>query len=413
MSKASGSLPANDPLHAPGLKRRARIGGADARYFIVPAKDVTAGYETDIRTIPKNASEEEAAAMCRGWRAELVAWRTGQPKPVNYTFAWLIVRYRFDKLSPFHQKHPATQQNYKYELAALQESIGHMRFDPLVPLSMTSRVLGEHLREWHYGWGCPVEVLDEWGKPTTAPSAPSRARHLVMMLRTIVSYGVEIGAPGCPDLRERLRVMEFPTPPARTKAPTYAQVDAIVNKALEMGFRSVAITTLAQYELIERRAHIIGQWHEDAWRPGWLWEGVTPEWVISYYQTKRGRTLRQYDLRGVQRLLGLMQETPKEARTGAIIICERTGRPWTKRYYQEVFRDIATAAGVPTDVWSMDMRAGGATEADAIPAITDRMFDDAGGWADPDTKTRYRRDKQRNAGEVVQLRQAARAKEQK
>jgi hypothetical protein len=53
----------------------------------------------------------------------------------------------------------------------------------------------------------------------------------------------------------------------------------------------------------------------------------------------------------------------------------------------------------------MDMRAGGATEADAIPEITDRMFDDGGGWADPKMKNRYRRNKQRNAQKVVKHRQ--------
>jgi len=44
-----------------------------------------------------------------------------------------------------------------------------------------------------------------------------------------------------------------------------------------------------------------------------------------------------------------------------------------------VFRKIARAAGVPVSVYSMDMRSGGATEADHIPEVTDRMFDDAGG----------------------------------
>jgi hypothetical protein len=56
----------------------------------------------------------------------------------------------------------------------------------------------------------------------------------------------------------------------------------------------------------------------------------------------------------------------------------------------------------------MDMRAGGATEADTLPEVTDRMFDDAGGWTDPNMKHRYRRQKVRAAQKVVELRQAAR-----
>jgi hypothetical protein len=38
------------------------------------------------------------------------------------------------------------------------------------------------------------------------------------------------------------------------------------------------------------------------------------------------------------------------------------------------------------------------------------MFDDAGGWTDPNMKHTYRRQKQRNAQKVVELRQAARNK---
>lgn len=407
MLKASGSLPTDDPLYAPGIKRRTRAG-EDARYWLVPAKDAAANYPGMNRTIPKNASEEEAAAMCRGWWEDLLAWRAGRPKTVVYTFAWLCDRYKYDPRSPIHTKHPATQDNYGYHLKAIKASIGHLRFDPL-PDSNTSRVLGADIREYHEGWGCPVEKVDEaTGKAALVATAPSRARHMIMMLRTISSYGVEIGAPGAADLRQRLAVMTFPTPPARTKAPTYAQLDALVNKAEEMGYRSIAITTLAQYELIERRAHIIGQWHGDHWKDGWVWEGVSPEWVISYYQTKRGRTLREYDLRVVQRLLGLMQETPKEARKGPIIICEGTGQPWTRRYYAEVFREIARAAGVPDDIYSMDMRAGGMTEADDIPGVTPRMMQDGAGHADIQTQEIYRRGKQRNAQKVVQLRQAAR-----
>ena len=135
--------------------------------------------------------------------------------------------------------------------------------------------------------------------------------------------------------------------------------------------------------------------------------GVTPDWFIRYYQTRKGANLREFDLKMVQRLLGLMQVTPKEDRTGPIILCEDTGQSWIKRRYQEKFREIARAAGVPDEIYSMDMRAGAATEADELPEVTDRMFDDAGGWCDPNMKNTYRRAKSRNA-QKVELRQAAR-----
>jgi hypothetical protein len=422
MSKASGSLPSDDLLYAPGLKRRPRAG-CDARYFLVPEKDLKKGYPGLNRTIPKNATELEAAAMCREWWADLDAWRKGVPKPVSYTFNWLCDRFQYDKRSPLLQKHPATQKNYIYELNALRESIGTLHFDPLPHEPGMTRVSGAKVREWHENWGCPVEGEDPvTGKPVMVASAPSRARHLVMQLRNIVGYGIEIRAPGCVSLKAILQEIEFPAPRARTKYPTYAQVDAFVNKAEEMGFRSQAIATLAQFELIERRVNIIGQWYDDVWADGWVWEGhahvngnpewvgVTPDWRIRYYQTKKGANLREFDLKPVQRLLGLMQETPKDQRQGAIIVCERTGKPWSKRYYAEIFREIATAAGWPKDLWSMDMRAGGGTEASAIPTVTDRMLQNGFGHRDPKSKERYLREPQHNANKVVELRQAARPK---
>lgn len=152
------------------------------------------------------------------------------------------------------------------------------------------------------------------GIQTTAggkPPTPSRAVHSMAMLRTLISYYVEIGGPGAGQLREMLSAMRFEKPSARTQIIPYQQVNSIVTKAEELGFRSIAITTLAQYELIERRAHIIGQWDGRTWGDGWIWESISTEWVISYYQTKKGRVLREFDLKPVQRLLGLLQLTPR------------------------------------------------------------------------------------------------------
>lgn len=401
--KASGSLPENHLLYAPGLKWRARVGG-DVPYWVPPQKDIKQGYAPKSLTLDRDASQLDIAAACRTQWADLEKWRKDKnaTKPVKFTIAWLIGRYLNDPLSPFNKLTPDTQQSYRWECNRIQATIGMRRLDPkLKDGVLVPAIVGEDVRKWHYNWGHPA------GKDPT----PSRARHCMAMLRTLFSYNVEIGTPGCVELRARLSAMRFDVASARTMAPTYAQVDAFVNKAMEMGFRSIAITTLAQYELIERRAHIVGKWNGDVWGHGWVWEGVSPEWVISYYQTKRGLVLRQFDLRAVQRLLGLMQETPRELRKGPIILCEDTGEPWIKRRYQETFREIARAAGVPDEVYSMDMRAGGVTEADSIPDMTPRLIQDGAGHSDINTQEIYRRDRQRNANKVVVLRQAQRDKQ--
>jgi len=79
--------------------------------------------------------------------------------------------------------------------------------------------------------------------------------------------------------------------------------------------------------------------------------------------------------------------------------------PWRNRHYCEEFKRIKKLAGWSDDLWSMDARAGGATETDSIGDVTDRALQDSGGWADAKTPSRYRRHKQRNAQNVVKLRQ--------
>lgn len=398
ITRASGALPDSYPLYAPGLHRRPRAS-ADACYWIPPPKDLSAGYRPKSITLPPGLTEDEIAAQCRRLWLGLLAWRLGRPNgPTCYSIAWLIKRYLEDEQSPYHQNlgHRA-QRTYAQFCKILTADVGERRIDPD---GTRPRILGEHVRTWHKMWGKPGPD----GKATT----PARARHLIVQLRLLVSYAIELGVPGAQEFRGMLSAMRFPVPLPRMVAPSRAQVHALVAKAIEDDYQSIAITTLAQFELIERRTHIIGSYIKGQWRPGWNWADVSDDWTITYFQTKVGRVERSYDLKTVPALLALLQAVPKERRIGAIIKCERTGEPWHERHYAEVFRDLARAAGLPDEIKSMDMRAGGATEADATEGVTDRKLQDAGGWQDSKTKDRYRRNKQRNAQNVVELRQKAR-----
>lgn len=392
-TRATGSAPEDHPLCAPGIKWRTRESG-DVAYWIPPAKDLKAGYAPKSIRLDEPTQEEIAARCRRLWKG-LVTWRDlqGQAQPVKHTVGWLVERYLNDTLSPYTALRVRTQRSYKAFCEIIKRDIG------TVPLSLKEPITGADVRRWHALWGKPVD-----GQPTT----PARARHLIVQLRILASYAVEIGVPAAKPFRDLLGVMRFATVAARDVAPTREQVTILVRVASEMGFRSIAMTTLAQFELIERRTHIIGTWEDDQWRPGWLWSDVSKDWIIRYYQNKTGRNLREFDLKTVPALLALMQETAPERRVGPVVICETTRKPWTDRYYATVFRKIARAAGVPDEIQSMDMRAGGATEADGVEGVTDRALQDAGGWKDPRTRDRYRRGKSRNAQNVVELRQKAR-----
>lgn len=396
---ASGSLPEDDLLWAPGIKRRPRKG-RDACYWLAPKWAVAKGYRPRSIALPRGLSEQEIAAACQAQKRDVDAWHEGVPSGVaRYSIAWLVDRYLNDELSPYNLSlgHRA-QRSYKSLSLAIKSTIGVRRIDPYPDGS--TRILGESVRKWHRMWGRPNDA--------GIVTMPSRQRHLIVQLRILAKYAVEIGVPGARDLRSLLHDMRFSQPGPREVAPTRAQVLKIIERAITMGYPSMAMTTLAQFELIERRTHIIGVYVKGQWRPGWNWADISDDWVIRYFQTKVGRVERIFDLKAVPALLALLQTVPKERRIGAVMKDEHSGEPWRERHYAEIFRKVADAAGVPDCIKSMDMRAGGMTEADAIESIPDRFLQDAAGHTDPKTKDRYRRNKQRNANNVVMLRHKAR-----
>lgn len=352
-------------------------------YWVCPQKDIRAGYP--IKSIPLNRawSREQIEERCRKLWSDLEDWRKGQnQKPTKHTIRWLIDRYQTDEFSPYRNLRPETQRSYAEFSRVIEAGIGERLLG--YRQDRTPLINGEDARRWYKAW-------------SRDGATPSRGKHLITHLRLLLSYAAEIGVPAAGEIRTTLSAMRFPVTQPRDVAPSRTQVMAIVEKAKELGWYSVAITTLAQYELIERRTHI--------WQ--WRWDQITPDWRIAYFQNKKGLVRREFNLTTVQPLLSLLQRTPKETRDGPVILCETTGKPWQKRYYTRVFREIARAAGVPDSIWSMDMRAGGATEADATPGVTDRMLQDAGGWKTASMRDRYRRDKVRHAENVVQLRQKA------
>lgn len=406
--KASGGLDADDPLFAPGLRRRERAK-REVRYWIPPQHDVRKGFPQKSLTLDPALNELELAARCRELWIELEAWREGKPQDTRYSIGWLIDRYLTDEFSPYRNARPKTRSGYDYNCRVIRKSIGDRLINPTLEGGvMKPRITGPDIRRWHTNWGKPVAVAGDDGRETFVASAPSRARHCAVQLRILFSYAVEIAVPGAVEIKQILSTIEFPTTPPRTKAPTLEQVRALVREAEAQGYLSIAIATLAQFELTERRVHIIGDFDRGRWIPGWVWENVSSEWVIRYTQDKVAPIPREFCLATVQPLLMLMQKIPVEKRHGAIIKCENTGQPWRARAFSNAFRKIARKAGIPDDVWSMDMRAGGATEADAIPAITPRMLQDGLGHMNLSTQERYRRGKQRNAQNVVTLRQASR-----
>ncbi|MGH9807547.1 MAG: tyrosine-type recombinase/integrase, partial [Terriglobia bacterium] len=106
-------------------------------------------------------------------------------------------------------------------------------------------------------------------------------------------------------------------------------------------------------------------------------------------------------------LYRLLEAVPHDQRTGAIVKGEH-GLPIQERSYRKWFRQIAKAAGIPDEVWNMDSRAGGATEAEEA-GVDAGLIQEALTHSDARSKVRYIRRRSAKIAAVADARTAKRA----
>ena len=103
----------------------------------------------------------------------------------------------------------------------------------------------------------------------------------------------------------------------------------------------------------------------------------------------------------------MLEAVPHEERVGAIVKGEH-GLPVRERSYRKWFRQIARAANIPDEVWSMDSRAGGATETEEAGAAIDAI-QGALTHSRKDTTLRYLRENTTKIATVAEARKRKRA----
>jgi len=209
------------------------------------------------------------------------------------------------------------------------------------------------------------------------------------MLSILLNYGAEPGLPGCLDLAQVLERMTLRVPRDvrtawRAKRPTkvamtYDHAAAIVAEGLSRGtrrHRSVALGVAAQFEFTLRQIDVIGEWekvgrvhelpsgaivsHGQAWRPGLRYEDVARGTLD--LTTSKNDTKALFDVTAYPLFMRAIDAVPESERRGPLVVDEE-GNPVRRRYYQDLYRDVGDAAGVPRAVWNMFARHGGVTEA--------------------------------------------------
>lgn len=314
-------------------------------------------------------TEEEAKAIvaeCDRLQREMYAFVERRPKQFDGTIRALVSAYQTDPDCTYQTMRFRTRRDTDAMLRRLVEKYGKVKLRDLDV---------REFKHWYESFRWPD------GKDGRELVATGHA--MMTTVRMVIGYGrlFEIEkAPRdkvseCARLKEVLSDMSFEVVKPRTEAMTLRQCEDIIAAAHAAGLPSIALAQALQFDLRARQKDIIGEWvpvsepgisvinpyHARKWLRGLRHEEISSTMVLNHPASKTGKMIER-DLTLYPMVMAEIDKIPAERRTGPIVVCELTGRPWVQNHFRVKWRDIATKAKVPTSVYNMDSRAGGITE---------------------------------------------------
>lgn len=241
-------------------------------------------------------------------------------------------------------------------------------------------------------------------------------------VRRVARYGKALKNKPATEVASVLAEMRFQTGAARQQAPSREQVYRIVAAADAKSLPHFAVGVLIQYEFSLRAVDVRGLWlKSDAieggifrngtrWQDGLTWDMfdadlTTFEKVIS----KTAKSMPepyQFDLTLVPEIRSRLMLLRPERPVGPVILSIRSGGlPYTTSGWSQAWARMRIDAKIPQNIWLMDLRAGGVTEAKNLGADPYALRD-AAQHSNISTTSRYSRDRSEGANNIVQLRQA-------
>jgi hypothetical protein len=320
---------------------------------------------------------EKLAKQCAQLWAEMLDWLgdpAGHSKPLyDGTLASLIDCYQRDPESGYHGLGTNTKKCYDEWCIVLDRLAGSRRVD---------RITGRDLRKWFLSIMDPLE-------PEGAPRVRLARGCVRQMTPILLNYGAELNLPGCLGLVDVLDRMTLRVPKeTRTKwklsrpkkiAMSYEQAEGIVRAGLAKGtrrHRSVAIGVAAQFEFTLRQIDVIGSWEKldrvrelpanaitkqgKVWQPGLRYEDLMTG--VLDLSTSKNDMPALFDIVAYPLFQMALAAVPEDERHGPIAVDE-SGQPFQRRYYVQLYTELAKDAKVPNEVWNMRARHGGVSEA--------------------------------------------------
>lgn len=400
--------------NAPGLVWKPRKAGWEARWQarhdLIKDQNGKPGFRPKSQRLwcgPVSELNETAIGLiqdgCHKLQTEMLVFGRGGVPIVNTftgTIASLILAYQTDADSPYRTKlEYQTRVNYDARFRMLETDHGH---------EMISEIRARDLLRWHEKWM-------EGGKVT-------QAHALIGQLRILVNFGATIlESEECERIANTLHRMRFQMGKPRSERITAEQSDAVREMARQMNMPSIALAQAFQFEAMLRQKDVIGEWlplsepgltdviqGNEKWLKGLRWEEIDENLILRHLTWKRKKPVA-VDLKLLPMVMDELNRLGAIPAKGPVIVSEMTDRPYTAPAFRRYWRIVATAAKVPPEVYNMDNRSGGASEALMAGAPMDSVRKSMT-HSNAATTARYSRGEEEASSQVAQARVAYRNK---
>jgi hypothetical protein len=348
--------------NAPGLVLKPRKAGWEARW--VARRDIIKrGYMCKSLRLwtgvePTDIERAFIQQRCNDMQTEMLVWgRGGIPEVGAFdgTVANLIRCYKMDKDSPYRKKRYQTRLFYDALCKRIEKDHGERRIADLK---------ARDILHWHEGFEAEGKV--------------SMGHAVVGMFRTLCGFGLTmLEDDQCERLSVVLSKMRFTMAKPRTERLSAEQAMAVIAEARKQGRKSIALAQAIQFGLMLRQKDVIGEWvpmnepgvsavhsGNNKWLRGITWNEINENFILTHITSKRQKEI-VVDLKldpMIVAELGSLNRADFPA-SGPVIVSEKSGVPWTKTEFSRIWRELATAAGIPKAVRNMDSRAGAISEA--------------------------------------------------
>jgi len=232
-------------------------------------------------------------------------------------------------------------------------------------------VLGEKARLWPTF----IRQLEGEGMP--------HARQLFGSMRYL---------PSVLDFFDRLEGRRLSKNPPRSVTMSYEQAGAFIALALERGDKSIALVQALQFDCYLRQNDVRGEWARvpadyvgkpgEVVRRGKVWRGMTMDMIdvskdLMVRTSKTGQPV-VHAPDACPLVMTELKHFSDGERTGPVAR-QRDGSPGPDRQsFSKAWREIATAVGIPKDVWNMDSRALAISEAAEAGVPDDDIINQSG-----------------------------------